>query len=145
MMYRFGLLWLLYSLSGCRPASSGAPLLGHWRFQQQHQVLYRPDGTVLEASTQRPPQAQYRSLDITPRELIYHHVLEDRSFPGDSTYTVARSYTRQDSTLWVVPVPGIEAGPVFLHRLTNQHLTLRVAQERVPGAPYSVWDLSFTR
>ena len=145
-MYWFGSLWLLLlTFSGCTPASSGSPLLGHWRFQQQHQVHFRPDGTVLEASTQRPPQAQYRSLDITTRELIYHYVLEDRSFPGDSTYTVTRAYTRQDSTLWVVPVPGIEAGPVYIHHLTAQQLTLRVAQARVPGAPYSVWDLSFTR
>ncbi|GAA4379885.1 hypothetical protein [Hymenobacter koreensis] len=106
---------------------------------------YRPDGTVLEASTHRPPQAQYRALDITAREMVYHHVLGDRSFPGDSTYTVTRSYTRQDTILWVVPFPGIEAGPVFIHRLTDQHLTLRVAQERVPGAPYSVRRLSFTR
>jgi hypothetical protein len=145
MRYQFGLLWLLLTFVGCGPASPEAPLLGHWRFEHQHQVHYRPDGTVLEASTQRPPQAQYRSLDITARALIYHHVLEDRSFPGDSTYTVTRSYTRQDSTLWVVPVPGIEASPVSIHRLTDQHLTLRVTQERVPGAPYSVWDLSFKR
>jgi hypothetical protein len=76
---------------------------------------------------------------------MYHQVLEDRSFPGDSTYTVIRSYTRYDNTLWVVPVPGIKARFVYIHYLTDQHLTLRVAQERVPGAPYSVWDLSFTR
>lgn len=145
MMYRFGWLWVLLFSSGCRPAPPGAPLLGHWRFQQQHQVIYQPDGTVLEASTQRPPQAQYRALDVTAHELIYHQVLEDRTFPGDSAYNVTRSYTRQDSTLWVVPVPGIAAGPVYIHRLTDHHLTLRVAQERVPGAPYSVWDLSFTR
>jgi hypothetical protein len=66
-------------------------------------------------------------------------------FPGDSTYTVTRSYTRQGNMLFVVPAPGIEAGPVLIARLTERQLTLQIAQARVPGAPYSDWELHFVR
>jgi hypothetical protein len=120
-------------------------LEGHWIFQQQDQVHYLPTGEILESSKQTPPQVSYRSLNVTDKELIYHHVHGDKSFPGDSTYTVTRPYTRQGNTLLVVPAPGIEAGPVLIARLTERQLTLRIAQARVPGAPYSDWELHFVR
>ena len=145
MTYWYLFLPCLLATSTCQPAPSSAPLEGHWKFQQLDQVHYLPTGELLESSKQTPPQSSYRSLDVTDKELIYHHVYGDKSFPGDSTYTVTRSYTRQGNMLLVVPAPGIEAGPVLITRLTEQHLSLRIAQARVPGAPYSDWDLHFVR
>jgi hypothetical protein len=81
---------------------------------------------------------------VTDKELIAHHVQGDKSYPGDSTYTVTRSYTRQGNTLFVVPAPSLEARPVLITRLTEHQLTLH-AQVRVPGAPYSEWDMHYVR
>jgi hypothetical protein len=145
MIYWCLSLPFLLAMSACQPALVSAPLEGHWKFQQQDQVHYLPTGEILDSSKQTPPQVSYRSLDVTDKKLIYHHVHSDKSFPGDSTYTVTRAYTRQGNTLLVVPAPGIEAGPVLITLLTEQQLTLRIAQVRVPGAPYSDWDLHFVK
>jgi hypothetical protein len=145
MTYWYLSLPFLLAMSTCQPTASSAPLEGHWKFRQLDQVHYLPTGEILESSKQTPLQASYRSLDITDKELVYHHVQGDKSFPGDSTYTVTRSYTRQGNTLLVVPAPGIEAGPVLITILTEQQLTLRVAQERVQSASYSDWELHFVR
>jgi len=144
MNYRYCLPLLLLAFSACQSVPPEAPLVGKWRFEQQDQTIFLPNGTVVERITNRPPQASYRSLDVTTTDLVYHHAMRDKSFPGDSLYTVTRSYTRQGNTLLVVPYPGIEAGPVRIYRLTGQHLTLR-SEVRLPGAPYTRVDLSFTR
>jgi hypothetical protein len=145
MTYWYLLLFLLFGMSACQPASSSVPSVGHWTFRQLDQVQYLPTGKILEFSKQMPSQASYRSLDIIDKELIYHHVYGDTSLSGDSTYTVTRSYTRQGNTLFVVPAPGIEAGPVLITILTEQQLTLSVVQERVPGALYADSNLHFVR
>jgi hypothetical protein len=145
MTYWYLSLPFLLAVAACQPAPPSAPLQGHWTFQQQDQMHYLPTGEMLESSKQIPSQVSYRSLDVTDKELIYQHVHSDKSFPGDSTYTVTRSYTRRGNMLLVVPAPGIEAGPVLITRLTKQQLTLRIAQARIPGAPYSDWDLHFVR
>ena len=136
--------FLLLAFPACQSVPPEAPLVGHWRFQQVDQTIFLSNGTVVEKITHRPPQASYRSLDVTATDLVYHHAMGDKSFPGDSLYTVTRSYTRQGNTLLVVPYPGIEAGPMRIYRLSGQHLTLR-SEERLPGGPYTRVDLSFTR
>ena len=143
MTYWYSFLFMVFAFSTCQSVPPEAALIGHWQFKQADQTIYLPNGTVVEKITQRPPQSGQRSLDITATELIYHHAM-DKSFPGDSLYTVTRSYTRQGNTLLVVPYPGIEAGPVLIHQLTGQQLTLRT-ELRTPGAPYTVSDQVFVR
>ena len=144
MSYWYHFSFLLLVLFRCQSVPAEAQLVGHWQFQQMDQLVCLPNGTVVEKIIQRPPQSSERSLDVTATELIYHHVMGDKSYPGDSLYTVTLSYTRQDSTLWVVPYPGIEAGPVRIRRLTDHQLTLW-SGSRQPGAPYTVVRQSFTR
>jgi hypothetical protein len=144
MKYGYWLPFLLLAFCACQSVPPEAPLVGKWRFQQQDQTIFLPNGTVVEKITHRPPQASYRSLDVTATDLVYYHAMRDKSFPGDSLYTVTRSYTRQGNTLLVVPYPGIEAGPVRIYRLTRQYLTLR-SEVCLPGSPYTRVDLSFSR
>jgi hypothetical protein len=143
MTYQYSFLFLLLAFSTCQSVPPEAPLVGHWRFQQTDQTICLPNGTVVEKIKQQPPQASERSLDISATELVYHHMM-DKSYPGDSAYTVTLSYTRQGNTLLVIPYPGIEAGPVLIHRLTSQQLILR-SELRIPGAPYTIVEQSFTR
>jgi hypothetical protein len=143
MTYQYSFLLLLLALFTCQSARPETSLVGHWQFQQTDQTIYLSNGTVVEKIKQQPPQSSERSLDISATELIYHHVM-DKSYPGDSAYTVSRSYTRQGNTLLVVPYPGIEAGPVLIHRLTSQQLILR-SEIRIPGAPYTVVEQCFNR
>ena len=144
MTCQYSFLFLLLAFSACQSVPPEAPLVGHWQFKQMDQTIHLPNGTVAEKITQRRPQSSERSLDITATKLVYHYVIGDKSFPGDSAYTVARSYTRQGNTLLVEPSPGIEAGPVRIYRLTSQQLILR-SELRRPGAPYNVVEQSFIR
>ena len=132
MTFRRPFLFLLLACCGCHSVAPEAPLVGQWQFQQTEQLVCRPDGTVVEKIVQRPPQASERWLEVTSTQLITHHV-RDPSYPGERRYAEARSYTRRDSTLWVVPSPEIDALPVRIRRLTDHQLTLW-SKLGVPGA-----------
>lgn len=144
-MKHWGLIASCLTMSACQSAPSSTPLEGHWQFERSEQIIYSPTGEVVEKIVQAPPQASERSLDVTDQELITHHVQTDKSYPGDSNYTVTRSYTRRNNTLFVVPAPGIEAGPVTISQLTEKHLTLHLVPTSTPGGFHYEWNTYFIR
>ena len=144
MSYRGSLVCCLL-LSACQSTPVSAPLQGHWQFQRAEQIIYSSAGQVVEKITQAPPQAAERSLDITAHALISHQVQTDKVYPGDSTYTVTRSYTQRNGTLFVVPAPGIEARPVSIRQLTANRLVLQSLPTSTPGGLHYEWNQYSTR
>lgn len=119
-------------------------LLGYWQFQYQEQRIYLANGEIVEVIRQEPPLNNCRVLAITEQTLTWHYEYPNGSPTGQSGYSVSRHYSRDGTTLLVVPMPGLEPSPTSIFQLTNEHLILLKVPTPSLGFYYE-WETGFVR
>ncbi|WP_400190778.1 hypothetical protein [Hymenobacter sp. B81] len=118
-------------------------VVGYWKFQRSEQIVFLASGEIVETITQTPPQSSYRYLDITDRELIYHH--EQVIGKKTNNYKVIKEYRREGNILFVTPSPNTEQIPLAFECINNESLNIQMISSHEPGEPYTKINLYFVR